>query len=111
LDADFADKRLEDQNQRNLRASRLRPNTFVRHLEALGDQKKTPTHQMMGERFNFPTRAFSTLALSSVPGDGLRHSIVRRIDSSVDELDAVVIRVADVEVASACSQFSHLLYR
>ena len=31
---------------------------------------------MVGERFNFPTKAVSALAVASVSGDGLRHSIV-----------------------------------
>ena len=30
----------------------------------------------VGERFNFPTKAFSALAITSVPGDGLRISVV-----------------------------------
>jgi hypothetical protein len=32
----------------------------------------------VGERFNFPTKAFSALALVAVPGAGLRHSVVVR---------------------------------
>ena len=63
-----------------LRATVKRPNNALRRehgYEAVALHNKNARLTIsVGERFNFPIKAFSTLAVTSVPDDGPRHSIV-----------------------------------